>query len=68
MFFYPSYKPTMFQNFTIFGSEFSIERLLTFVLALGFDIEITPKLHKTKSTCPRMHIITDSLNLPRLGT
>ena len=49
-------------------SEFSIERLLTFVLALGFDIEITPKLHNTKNTFPSMHIITDSLNLPRLQT
>jgi predicted XRE-type DNA-binding protein len=37
-------------------SEFSIERLLKFVLALGFDIEITPKPHKTKSTPPGMRI------------
>lgn len=37
-------------------SEFSIERLLKFVLALGFDIEITPKPHKVKSTLPSMHI------------
>src|SRR5947209_1490413 len=29
-------------------SEFSIERLLKFILALGFDIEITPKPHKTR--------------------
>jgi predicted XRE-type DNA-binding protein len=41
-------------------SEFSIERLLKFVLALGFDIEITPKLHIAKSTLPSMHIITES--------
>ena len=47
-------------------SEFSIERLLKFVLALGFDIEITPKLHKAKSTLPSMHIITESFHLPRL--
>jgi predicted XRE-type DNA-binding protein len=49
-------------------SEFSIERLLKFVLALGFDIEITPKLHKAKSTLPSMHIITESFHLPRLRT
>jgi predicted XRE-type DNA-binding protein len=47
-------------------SEFSIERLLKFVLALGFDIEITPKPHKTKSTLPSMHIISESLPSPRL--
>lgn len=47
-------------------SEFSIERLLKFVLALGFDIEIKPKPHKTKSTLPSMHIITESFHLPRL--
>lgn len=47
-------------------SEFSIERLLKFILALGFDIEITPKRHKTKSTLPSMHIITKSFHLPRL--
>jgi predicted XRE-type DNA-binding protein len=47
-------------------SEFSIERLLKFVLALGFDIEITPKLHKAKSTLPSMHIVTESFHLPRL--
>jgi len=47
-------------------SEFSIERLLKFVLALGFDLEITPKPHKTKSTLPSMHIITESFHLPRL--
>lgn len=47
-------------------SEFSIERLLKFVLALGFDIEITPKLHKAKTTLPSMHIITESFHLPRL--
>lgn len=38
-------------------SEFSIERLLKFVLALGFDLEIKPKLHKTKSTLPGMRIV-----------
>jgi predicted XRE-type DNA-binding protein len=47
-------------------SEFSIERLLKFVLALGFDIEITPKPHKTKSTSPSIHIIAESFHLPRL--
>ena len=47
-------------------SEFSIERLLKFVLALGFDIEITPKLHKAKSTPPSMHVISQSFHSPRL--
>jgi len=47
-------------------SEFSIERLLKFVLAFSFDIEITPKLHKAKSSLPSMHIITESSHLPRL--
>lgn len=47
-------------------SEFSIERLLKFVLALGFDIEITPKPHKAKSTLPCMLIIAESFDLPRL--
>lgn len=47
-------------------SEFSIERLLKFVLTLGFDIEIKPKPHKTKTTLPSMHIITESFHLPRL--
>jgi predicted XRE-type DNA-binding protein len=49
-------------------SEFSIERLLKFVLALGFDLEIKPKPHKVKSTLPSMHIITTSFHLSRLGT
>jgi len=48
-------------------SEFSIERLLKFILALGFDIEITPKPHKIKSTLPSMHIITESVHLQRLS-
>ena len=47
-------------------SEFSIERLLKFILALGFDLEIIPKPHKVKSTFPSMHIITESFHLPRL--
>lgn len=47
-------------------AEFSIERLLKFVLALGFDIEITPRPHKTKNTPPSMHIITKSFDSPRL--
>jgi predicted XRE-type DNA-binding protein len=47
-------------------SEFSIERLLKFVLALGFDLEIIPKPHKAKSTLPSMHIIAESFHLPRL--
>ncbi len=47
-------------------SEFSIERLLKFVLALGFDIEIKPKPHTTKNTLPCMHIIATSSHLSRL--
>lgn len=47
-------------------AEFSIERLLKFVLSLGFDLEITPKPHKAKSTLPSMHIIAESFHLPRL--
>lgn len=47
-------------------SEFSIERLLKFVMALGFDLEITPKPHKMKTTPPTMHVITNSFHQPRL--
>lgn len=47
-------------------SEFSIERLLKFVLALGFDIEIKPKPHNVKSSLPSMYIITDLFHLPQL--
>lgn len=43
-------------------SEFSIERLLKFVLALGFDIEIKPKRHTAKHTLPRMHIASRPLH------
>jgi predicted XRE-type DNA-binding protein len=46
-------------------SEFSIERLLKFVLALGFDLEIIPKPHKAKSTLPSMHIMAESFHLQR---
>ncbi len=46
-------------------SEFSIERLLKFVLSLGFDIEIKPKPHKLKNTLPSMHVIGKPLR-PRL--
>lgn len=49
-------------------SEFSIERLLKFVLALGFDIEIKPKLHTVKNTPPRMHITGRPLHLSRITT
>ena len=49
-------------------SEFSIERLLKFILALGFDLEIKPKPHKTKNTPPSMHIISQSSRSPRLRT
>lgn len=47
-------------------SEFSIERLLKFVLALGFDIEIKPKPHTVKNTLPSMHIISNPFYQPRL--
>lgn len=47
-------------------SEFSIERLLKFVLLLGFDIEITPKLHRVKTTPPTMHVVGRSFKRPRL--
>lgn len=48
-------------------SEFSIERLLKFVLALGYDIQIMPKQHKTKTTSPSMYIIGKSVNRPHLS-
>lgn len=47
-------------------SEFSIERLLKFILLLGFDIEIKPKLHTVKNTLPSMHIIGKTFHQPRL--
>ena len=47
-------------------SEFSIERLLKFVLSLGFDIEITPRLHRAKTSPPRIHVIAQSSNSSRL--
>lgn len=37
-------------------SEFTIERLMRFVLHLGFDIEIWPKPHKLRNTIPRIHV------------
>jgi predicted XRE-type DNA-binding protein len=47
-------------------SEFSIERLLKFVLALGFDIEIKPKPHTVKNTIPSMHVIGKSFHQPQI--
>ena len=47
-------------------SEFSIERLLKLVMALGFDIEIVPKPHKMNTTPPSMHITRKSSGRPRL--
>ena len=41
-------------------SEFTIERLMRFILCLGFDIEIWPKPHKLPSTLPSIHV-----HLPR---
>ena len=49
-------------------SEFSIERLLKFVLALGFDIEIKTKPHTVKNTLPSMHIINRPFHQPRLSS
>lgn len=43
-------------------SEFSIERLLKFILLLGFDIEIKPKPHKVKNTLPSMHVIGNAFH------
>lgn len=48
-------------------SEFSIERLLKFVLALGFDIEIKPKPHTVKNTLPSMYITSTPFHQPRLS-
>lgn len=49
-------------------SEFSIERLLKFVLALGFDLEIKPKLHTVKSTLPSLHIINKPFHQQRISS
>ncbi len=48
-------------------SEFSIERLLKFVLSLGFDIEITPKRHKVKTTSPCIHVVGTPTTQPWLS-
>lgn len=37
-------------------SEFTLERLMRFVLCLGFDIDIFPKPHKLKSTPPSIQL------------
>lgn len=37
-------------------SEFTIERLMRFVLSLGFDIELKLKRHRTTTTMPSIHI------------
>jgi len=37
-------------------SEFTIERLMRFVVRLGFDLEIRPKPHKLRSTPPGIHV------------
>jgi predicted XRE-type DNA-binding protein len=47
-------------------SEFSIERLLKFILFLGFDLEIKPKPHTVKNTPPSMYITSKAFHLPRL--
>ncbi len=38
-------------------SEFTIERLINYLLSLGFDIEIKPIPHKVKTSAPAIHII-----------
>jgi predicted XRE-type DNA-binding protein len=38
-------------------SEFSIERLMKFVISLGFDIEIIPKPHHLKTSHPSIHVV-----------
>lgn len=38
-------------------SDFSMERLLRFLVFLGFDILIQPKKHTVKNTQPGIHII-----------
>lgn len=37
-------------------SEFTIERLMRFILRLGFDIDILPKPHKIQNTQPSIHV------------
>lgn len=37
-------------------SEFTIERLMRFVLRLGFDIELWPTPHKPKNTPPSIRV------------
>lgn len=49
-------------------SEFSIERLMKFVLALGFDLEIKPKLHTVKNTLPSLHIINKPFHQQRISS
>ena len=38
-------------------AEFTIERLMRFVLCLGFDIELKLTRHNTKATIPTIHVI-----------
>jgi predicted XRE-type DNA-binding protein len=37
-------------------SEFTLERLMKFVVALGFDIEIKPKPHRVKTPPPAIRV------------
>jgi predicted XRE-type DNA-binding protein len=37
-------------------SEFTLERLMRFIVALGFDIEIKPKPHKVKTLPPAIRV------------
>jgi len=48
-------------------SEFSIERLMKFVMSLGFDIEITTKPHKPKTVPPSIYVSERSFNQLRLS-
>lgn len=47
-------------------SEFSIERLLKFILLLDFDIEIKPKPHKLKNSLPAIYVVGKTVHQPRL--
>jgi predicted XRE-type DNA-binding protein len=38
-------------------SEFTLERLMKFILALGLDIEIRPKKHKPSEVEPRISVV-----------
>lgn len=41
-------------------SDFTIERLINYLLFLGFDIEIKPIPHRVKTSAPAIHIVKSS--------